>query len=396
MLASIESMRILFLHHNYPGQFRYVAQWLAKEGHEVVFLNETNYVGEIKGIQSITIEINSDITNSTIHGQLRCAERYRCALENLSTEGFNPDFIVSHSGWGCGVHAKAVFPRAKLISYLEWWFKDNSDEYSFDSQNKSYKYSPKLKNKLRLRNLTAAFELSNADAIVSPSKWQASQLPHIFREKTKIIHEGVDTSYFKSNNKWKKESHTVITYATRGMELMRGFPEFVMATSEILSKNKNVKVYIAGQDKIFYGGNPPKEGSFGKWAKKTYEQNGVIDNVKFLGLLPTKSYARMLKMSDIHCYFTRPFVASWSLLDAMSSGCCLVASNIEAVKEWTHAESTTYTDHTNPKDLVAKLNYLLELSRSQRIELGQKQRNHAIKNCSREKSLRLWAGLFME
>ena len=82
-----------------------------------------------------------------------------------------------------------------------------------------------------------------------------------------------------------------------------------------------------------YGGRVPKEGSFGLWARQKLAPWYKRGLVRFVGHLPVKSYARLLKSSHVHCYLTRPFVASWNLLDAMSSGCCLVASDLELVRE---------------------------------------------------------------
>ena len=41
--------KILFLHHNFPAQFRFLALDLAKAGHEVVFLSEQNSTGTLSG-----------------------------------------------------------------------------------------------------------------------------------------------------------------------------------------------------------------------------------------------------------------------------------------------------------------------------------------------------------
>ena len=127
---------------------------------------------------------------------------------------------------------------------------------------------------------------------------------------------------------------------------MRGYPEFVIAVTKILKENPNVEVSIAGQDKIFYGGKAPTEGTYGKWSKNYFQKNKVLERVNFEGFLSKKDYARLLKRSNIHCYFTRPFVASWSLLDAMSSGCCIIASDVAPVRECAHPTSTFFVDHT--------------------------------------------------
>ena len=144
---------------------------------------------------------------------------------------------------------------------------------------------------------------------------------------------------------------------------MRGYPEFVIAVTKILKENSNVEVSIAGQDKIFYGGKPPAEGSFGKWSKNYFQKNKVLERVNFEGFLSKKDYARLLKRSNIHCYFTRPFVAVGAY-DAMSSGCCIVASDVAPVREC--ASQALLVDHTNTVKVAKVLTKVIELSEKER------------------------------
>ena len=83
--------------------------------------------------------------------------------------------------------------------------------------------------------------------------------------------------------------------------------------------------------------------------------NGLSQEGKFVGHLDIKQYARLLKSSHVHCYLTRPFIASWSLLDAMSSGCCLVCSDVQPVKELAHPEATFWTDHRDPHNIASSV-----------------------------------------
>ena len=55
--------------------------------------------------------------------------------------------------------------------------------------------------------------------------------------------------------------------------------------------------------------------------------------VHFLGKLPHERFVDMLRVSRLHLYLTYPFVLSWSLLEAMSVGCAIVASDTAPVRE---------------------------------------------------------------
>ena len=57
------------------------------------------------------------------------------------------------------------------------------------------------------------------------------------------------------------------------------------------------------------------------------ELAGKYDESRVLlpGQVPYDTYLRLLQRSDTHVYLTYPFVASWSLREAMASGCAIVA-----------------------------------------------------------------------
>ena len=385
--------RVLFLHHNFPAQFRYIAIELARLGHDVVFLSERNFVGVIPGIRQIQVFTPKSVSTDLLGEQMACAERFRIAMQNLLKDGWRPDLVVSHSGWGCGLHVSWVFPHARLISYLEWWFQNDSAEYNFDPNNIWWSYSSSSKFKLRQRNLSIALELCEADAIVSPTAWQRSQLPLPLKSRCYQIHEGVDTEYFIMNPSWRPKHRLRITYATRGMEPMRGFPEFIQSVSTLLNTRSDVEVIIAGDDRVAYGSKLPVEGSFGKWAKKILRpwiENGIV---QFVGHLPKLSYARLLKSSHVHCYLTRPFVASWSLLDAMASGCCIVASDLDVVREFVNDDATFWVDHRRNDSLVRALELSLSMSTEERLSRGKAQQLQACTVWSRKQSLEKWKEL---
>jgi glycosyltransferase involved in cell wall biosynthesis len=385
--------RILFLHHNFPAQFRPLALHLAQQGHTVMFLSERNLVGQLQGIEQRTLPCPKPLQHSNLDGQLACAERFHQGLVSLRDEGWHPDVIVSHSGWGCGLHAGWVFPLARRISYLEWWFADDAADYDFDPTNPWWGYSEASRFKLRQRNLSLALELAEAHAIVAPTRWQRSQLPQSLQQRCAVIHEGVDTDFFVSNHAWRPHHKLRLTYATRGLEPMRGFPEFVEALPELLQRWPRLEVVIAGDDRVAYGAATPAEGSFGRWAQRRLKPWLQRQQVRFVGHLPLVQYARLLKSSHLHCYLSRPFVASWSLLEAMASGCCLVASDITAVHELADAEATLWTDHRKQTTLQSSLEAGLGLAEDQRGLRGQAQRQKALKHWSRSQSLRQWLDL---
>ena len=91
-----------------------------------------------------------------------------------------------------------------------------------------------------------------SDTVVCATQWQKNLLPKRLAENAKVIHEGTDCNFFIRNDKWKENEKILITYATRGMEPMRGFPEFISGAIKFMKKyKKNYRVEIAGKIKCF-------------------------------------------------------------------------------------------------------------------------------------------------
>ena len=134
-------MKILFLHPNFPAQFKHIGKYLADLHHEVRFLCQTNYGKEIKGVQ--VLKLKGKASHETlISKKLNLVERtkflseqYRSGLQKLKSDKWHPDIVVSHSGWGCGLYVKEVWPNCKFITYLEWWFDPSSEFFYYDEEN---------------------------------------------------------------------------------------------------------------------------------------------------------------------------------------------------------------------------------------------------------------------
>ena len=167
---------------------------------------------------------------------------------------------------------------------------------------------------------------------------------------------------------------------------MRGFPELIEALPAVLEAHPTLKVEIAGEDRICYGGPAPKEGSYGEWAKKKLEPWITSGKVEFLGSLPPDVYPSWLRRSWMHVHLTRPFVASWSLLEAMAAGCCLIASNTEPVREFLDASNSALVDFRteqwlNPvvTALLADQDLNLRLGAAAAVKAQQYDERHSIK-----------------
>lgn len=388
-------MKILFLHPNFPGQFKRPIVIALSKGHEVVSLCHTHYSRHIKGVKRITLKGRLGIEcleTKKLKGankSLSLANQFRKGMHKLKEEGYEPDIIVSHSGFACGLHTSCIWPDSKKISYVEWWFKYNSELATYDPQNEWWA-GPVNNYSLRQRNMVLALELAEADIMISPTRWQQQQLPKALQMKCKVVSDGINLAKFVPNLK-VKSNKPLLTYGTRGMEAMRGFPEFIQELPFVLENYPDLHIEIAGEDKICYGGNPPKEGSYGNWAKNILDKWIRINRVKFVGRLNETDYITWLQKSWFHVHLSRPFVASWSLLESMACGSCLIASNTSPILEFLNKDNAILVDHREPGWLAKPIKKLLEAPEL-RKSLAKEARRQS-ENWNSNKTNAAWAEL---
>lgn len=363
-------MNILFLHRNFPAQFRHISAELAKDPNNKVFFITNNDKLQLPGINKIFYKPKREVPKnchrylkfyeeSIIHAQATAE-----AALALKEQGFKPDIIYGHT-WGQTMFMKDVFPDVPLLCYFEWFYNPEGADVGFDGKILNIDELAKL----RCKNSHLLVDLYTCDAGICPTNWQKSQFPEKFHDDIKVLHDGVDTDFCKPNNNAQfiiKEKNLtltkedeVITYATRGMEAYRGFPEFMRAAAKLLKKRPNAHIVIGGEDRVCYG--PQIMGTTYKemMLKELPELN--MERVHFVGGLPFNEYVNLLQISSAHVYLTYPFVLSWSLLDAMSCGCCIVASDTKSVLEVMQDNyNGLLTDFYNVDKLVEKVEYALD------------------------------------
>ncbi|MBF0573579.1 MAG: glycosyltransferase family 4 protein [Desulfamplus sp.] len=347
-------MKILIIHQNFPGQFKHLAPALVSKGDEVVaFTMQKNHPSQWQGVKLVgynpsrgtTPNVHpwvSDFETKTIRGEAA----FRLALQ-LKKEGYTPDVIVAHPGWGESLFLKDVWPKAKLLIYCEFFYHANGADVGFDPEFPAI--DPGEVCRLRLKNLNNLLHFEIADAGISPTKWQASTFPEPFRSKIKVLHDGIDTDMVAPNSGvsltlnnalplTKKDE--IITFVNRNLEPYRGYHIFMRALPEILKRRKNARVLIVGGNDVSYGAKASAGQTWKDIFLNEVKEKIDLNRVHFLGNIPYEHFIPLLQLSTVHVYLTYPFVLSWSLLEAMSAGCAIVASNTKPLHEAIFHEKT--------------------------------------------------------
>ncbi len=390
-------MQILFVHQNFPGQFKFLAPELARLGHQVSALlmrkvEATHWQGVrlypyavARGTTSGIHPWLSDFETKTIRGDA-C---YRAALR-LKAQGYAPDVIIAHPAWGESLFIKDVWPHAKLGIYCEFFYRAVGADVGFDPEFGAPDEGTPCR--LRLKNLNYQLHFDVADAGLAPTEWQASGFPQPFRSKIAVIHDGIDTAVVAPNPDVRMQlgngpsltrADEVVTFVNRNLEPYRGYHIFMRALPRLLKERPHAQVLIVGGDGVSYGAKAP-DGRTWKSIFAAEVRPRIADadwaRVHFLGNLSYAQFVRLLQLSTVHAYLTYPFVLSWSLLEAMSAGCAIVASDTAPLREAIRrGETGRLVDFFDADALAQEIAALLD-DADARVQLGRNAREFALRH----------------
>lgn len=387
-------MRVLFSHNNYPAQFRRLIPALVAAGHDVAFLCRSKewHAPSVDGVRLIPFQPHRAGGGAAIHPYLRRFEEavlqgqaaYR-ALQPLIDQGWKPDWIITHVGFGNGLYLSDAFPEARRIGLFEWFYKATNSDVDFLKRGP---VEPDRQLKLRTWNAHLLLELAACDHAITPTQWQRDQFPEPLRSRLEVIHEGIDwqlMSGLRSSPPPRPDclpddpDLEIVTYVSRGFEEYRGFPQAMQAIAALQRRRPKVHVLIVGHDGVAYGANRSDGRSWGEWAKAEVPLDPA--RTHWLGILQDAEYQQVLAHSTVHLYLTVPFVLSWSLLEAMAAGCALVASATAPVQEvLVDGDSALLVDFFDPIAQTEALERLLdssELRQSLATKAQDKARDYA-------------------
>lgn len=335
-------MRVLFVHNNFPAQYLRLHRYLlAAGGHQLVAATLDSNKQEIR-IPHVRYKLHR-APGKAIHpyvagfeGQVLTGQAAYRAFAGLRSQGFRPDVVCAHSGWGPALYAKDVWPDAKLLMLFEWFYNSHGSDVDFIAAEP---VTPDTELRVRTKNASILLDLAAMDRGLCPTEWQRAQFPAHLRPLLDVIHEGIDTDVCAPDagasltlgDVTLGPADDVVTYVARGMEPYRGFPQFIAALSLVQQRRPGVHAIIIGMDRVAYGAER-KDGK--SWKQAALEEHPLDPaRTHFTGLVPHSTFCRAMQVSSVHVYLTVPFVLSWSMLEAMSCGALVLASDTPPVRE---------------------------------------------------------------
>ena len=337
-------MRVLFIHRAFPGQFRYVAPLLAqRHGWDVTFLTADRRpvptparvakllydVPDTPGVgDAVAGPFNQSLAHATaVYRTLRRHPEVR------------PDLVVAHGSYGSSLFLPYLYD-CPVINFFEYFYRPLGQDLGYHPEQvvtETHLLRCKAANAMTL------LELEECDQAWCPTEHQRELMPAPYRHKVDVIHDGIDTDAFRRDPQAPRclpdgtpvdANSRVVTYATRGFEMIRGFDTFMKAAKLIYQQYPDVLFVVAGTDRIFYGSQSQRGGENSFREKVLKDGDYDLSKFRFVGKVPQAALARLFSISDLHVYLTGPLFTSWSPLEAMSSSCVLLASDQACVRQY--------------------------------------------------------------
>ena len=340
-------MNVLIVHQNFPGQFPHIADALVKRGDKVAAIGSQTAKGRpgvdlrrwdnkrstAPGIFPQAVRAEADLIRATAAA---------AAALQLKKDGFAPDVIIGHPGWGETIHLKEVWPDARLIVLGEYYYRSRGGDSGFDPEFGEPSVERALMINAKAATQTLAYVL--ADRIICPTPFQASTFPATLQAKIKVIHEGIDverarrkpgaTVKLPGGKGVLDGSKPVVTLVNRTLEPLRGFHIFMRALPAFFEACPDACAVVVGLNLgQGYGGRSPVGENWLDWAKADLGDRLDWSRVHFLGQVQHEVLIDLFSISWAHVYYTYPFVLSWSLLEAMACECLVLASDTAPVRD---------------------------------------------------------------
>ena len=332
-------MRFLLIHQNFPGQFRQLVPFLSQRGHELVGIcSHQRPLAEIANTRVLRYPEPAPAPpelqgrSRLWHEALARAEAVARLCTELKQQGWHPDAIAVHCGWGESLGLQEIWPDVPQIVWPELWMRP--EHLGLQPTDPLVHLE---------RNLLTRTALSMARAWVLPTQHQARSLPPCFQDqRLHVIHEGIDAKTTAIPNaemafevRGSRIDRTVptLTLVNRQLEQLRGFDTFMRSLPQLQQRHPRLRVLIVGDNEPGYGPGHPS----GRALKEVMleELSGQLDlgRIHFLGRIPHPHLISLLQVSSVHVYLSSPFILGWSLLEAMACGCCIVGSEGAPVNE---------------------------------------------------------------
>ena len=348
--------------------------WLvAQGGHELVFLTQRKNAPEISGVRTVRYAPHH-VAGKNAYGLVKNWENAAgtgfaaaMAVRELRDQGFVPDIIIGHVGWGEMTFLREVLPDVPQIGFFEYYYSVNGGPVGFDPAEPVSEHSPFI---MASNNIVPTMNIHSVDVGHSPMYWQRDRFPKSFHDKIYVCHDGIRTDRLVADPNATinlgragqvKAGDEIVTYMARNLETTRGFHQFMRSLPHLQKARPGARIIVIGGNEASYGKASTHKG--GLRGQMEAEVGHLLDweRLHFVGRVPYSDFMRIVQVSRCHIYLSMPFVLSWSMIEAMSMEALVVASDVAPVREViTHGQNGLLVDFFDPEAIAAQVAEVLE------------------------------------
>ncbi|MBW4532228.1 MAG: glycosyltransferase [Aphanothece saxicola GSE-SYN-MK-01-06B] len=331
-------MELLLIHQNHPGQFRDLTPALERRGHRVLGLGATPR-GQRLDYAWQAPALPAGLVDPLLETNLHRAGRVQQRCLQLREQGYRPEAVLAHSGWGELLYLADIWPEAVLIAYPELYAAPLLLGYGFDAD--LGEPSPALRAQWRRGNLMGLAAVADADACVVPTRFARDTFPPHLRQRFHVLHEGIalppaatgTTSLRLEGGPTLVKGDPVITFASRNLEPLRGFRSLLRALPAVLAARPDARAVIVGGSGSGYGAPSSHPDGHKGELLALLGHRLPLDRIHFVPPLAHSDLLALFRISAAHVHLSYPYALSWSLLEAMASGALVVASDNPPLNE---------------------------------------------------------------
>lgn len=363
--------KLAFFHQACPAQFGPITRFLLHEHNaDITFFSNYPPRTPVPGIRYVQYPPATTGHEKSPYFFSRYFEQEAASMHGaydaLQSSGFQPDSMIAHVAFGNLGLMHVAYPDVPTIGFFELFY-DPSGRISESRPE----YPVPLPNRMRvpLRNATQLVELEYCTRGYSPTAFQKSTYPTAYQDKLAVLFDGIDTNLYAPGSvtatsqlqrSWPADAK-IVTYVSRGLEAIRGFDIFMKVAHRVSQKRPDVHFVVAGNPKTHYGSEMLniKESTFKDHVLK--QELYDLNRFHFLEWIPEEALVDLYRLSDCHFYWTVPFTLSWSLFQALSTGCAVLASNSAPVRDAiTHDVNGLLADSYDIDALVERMLEMLD------------------------------------
>jgi glycosyltransferase involved in cell wall biosynthesis len=344
-----DPLHVLWVEPSFPGRLGATADWLVRRrGYRATFYchmlePRSCWPASVgNGLEVQTFGVGGVARESAVTWS-RTLERSLCysygCWEVLEQRRPRPiDLIVGRSaGLGSSLFAPLYWPAAPLVSFLDYYYHARRYDLADEADAET---SPAYFHWRRSMAAIDLLDLEQAALAWTPTNWQRQLFPAEYRAAIQVLHDGVDARRF-APSAWHTRaqgarsvagrsipgSTRVVSFVARSLDRLRGFDRFLAVADALLRAHPDVLCVVAGDPIV-------RRGLDVAFHNRDYPAHLLAGHplddparVWFVGAAAPSVVAEILAASDLHIAPSRSYPVARSLLEAMATGCIVVATD---------------------------------------------------------------------